>query len=67
MVLMRRMCLHIRLGDDFAVLPHLICGDWIMELGTLALLLPRAFQRALDCENQEKETKVMTWRSWKLC
>ena len=61
MALMGRICLHIRLGDDFAVLPRLICGDWIMELGTLALLSPRTFQRALDCENQVKETKVMTW------
>ena len=48
------MCLHTRLGDDFAVLPRLICGGFIMELGILALLLPRAFQRALDYENQAK-------------
>ena len=61
MALMGRICLHFTLGDDFAVLPRLICGDWIMELGTLALRLPRAFQRALDCANQVKETKVMTW------
>ena len=37
MVLMGRIiCLHIRLGDDFAVLPRLICGGlidfiWIRE------------------------------------
>ena len=54
MVLMGRICLRIRLGDDFAVLPRQICDGFIMELGMLALLLPRAFQQALDCENQAK-------------
>ena len=44
MALMGRICLNIRLGDDFAVLPRLICDGWIMEIGTLVLLSPRAFQ-----------------------
>ena len=44
MALMGSIFLHIRLGDDFAVLPRLICGGWIMEIGTLALLSSRAFQ-----------------------
>ena len=35
MALMGRIGLHIRLGDDFAVLPRLICGGRIMEIGTL--------------------------------
>ena len=33
--LMGRICLHLRLGDDFAVLPRLICGGRIMKIGNL--------------------------------
>ena len=60
MALMGRICLHIGLGNDFAVFLCLICGDCLMEPSIIALLSPGAFQGAQDCENQVKDTKVMT-------
>ena len=54
MVLLGRFACILGLETTLLVLPRLLCYSFIMEVGVLALTLLRAFQRALDCENQAK-------------